>query len=152
MRDMESTISNFIGRQKLMTLATVEDSEPYCASLFYAFLPDEKILVFKSNEESIHIRQARKNSLVAGTINLASANILKLQGIQFSGVFMELSSPEIFQLASARYMQKFPFAGIIKKADFWAISLNQIKMTDNSLGFGKKLFWKREEVVSVVLS
>jgi len=30
------------------------------------------------------------------------------------------------------------------KAPVWGLKLNHIKMTDNALGFGKKLLWDRE--------
>jgi len=30
------------------------------------------------------------------------------------------------------------------KAPVWALTLTEIKMTDNALGFGKKLMWSRE--------
>lgn len=142
---MDTLISSFIEKQKLMTLATMDVSGPYCASLFYAFLPEENILVFKSDSETIHIRQALMNPKVAGTICSTPKTILKLQGIQFSGDFTDFASPEIFKLASEKYVNKFPFSVIINKADFWGISLNHIKMTDNSLGFGKKLLWERVE-------
>lgn len=142
---MDTLISSFIEKQKLMTLATMDVSGPYCASLFYAFLPEENILVFKSDSETIHIRQAIKKPKVAGTICSIPKTILKLQGVQFLGSFIDLYSHELFALASNKYLQRFPFSGIIKNADFWGISLNQIKMTDNSLGFGKKLLWERVE-------
>ena len=41
-----------------------------------------------------------------------------------------------------KYLKKFPFA-IISKTDLWLVKLKQIKMTDNRLGFGKKLHWTK---------
>lgn len=146
---METAIVKCIEKQKLMTLATSEEGMPYCASLFYAFLPANDLLVFKSDPQTIHIQQALKNGSVAGTIHANPVTILKLQGIQFTGFFTPLSETDLFDAASQVYMKKFPFAGVIHQADFWAIKLHHIKMTDNRLGFGKKLIWDARKVTEI---
>ncbi|MBK7558873.1 MAG: hypothetical protein IPI54_11635 [Chitinophagaceae bacterium] len=41
------------------------------------------------------------------------------------------------------YLAKHPLALAIP-GDIWALQLNSVKMTDSTLGFGKKLLWERE--------
>ncbi|MNF14966.1 hypothetical protein D3C80_2173750 [compost metagenome] len=45
-------------------------------------------------------------------------------------------------LARARYCKRFPIAKVMK-APVWQLNLQEVKMTDNTLGFGKKLHWAR---------
>jgi hypothetical protein len=40
------------------------------------------------------------------------------------------------------YLKRFPFA-LAAKLDLWILYIDYIKMTDNLLGFGKKLIWER---------
>jgi hypothetical protein len=39
------------------------------------------------------------------------------------------------------YLRRFPFA-IAAKLDLWVLYIDYLKMTDNRLGFGKKLEWR----------
>ena len=41
------------------------------------------------------------------------------------------------------YLKRFPFA-LAVKPDLWILYIDYIKMTDNRLGFGRKLEWRRE--------
>jgi len=41
------------------------------------------------------------------------------------------------------YLKRFPFA-LALKLDLWILHIDYIKMTDNRLGFGKKLEWRRQ--------
>jgi len=41
------------------------------------------------------------------------------------------------------YLLRFPFA-LAAKLDLWVLYIDYLKMTDNRLGFGKKLEWRRE--------
>ena len=124
-----------------MTLATSFENVPYCAHCFYAFDAKKGILVFKSAPDTNHIRQAVMNPMVAGTI--APDKLVKsaIRGIQFTGRF---TAPEGEQLADAKkiYYGKYPFAKVIAGSCF-TVELAALKMTDNTLGFGKKIEWKR---------
>ncbi len=40
-------------------------------------------------------------------------------------------------------MKRYPFA-ILMKTQLWVVDLDFIKLTDNRLGFGKKLIWKKD--------
>ena len=110
---------------------------------------DEKnfALVFKSKDETNHIKQALQNPNVAGTVLPDKLVKAKIQGIQFSGMLIEMNADSVKQ-AEDVYYKRFPFARVFNGA-LWSIELTEIKMTDNTLGFAKKLEWKREAQVEV---
>ena len=41
-------------------------------------------------------------------------------------------------------MKKFPIA-MLMETTLWVVSLTYLKMTDNKLGFGKKMIWSEEQ-------
>lgn len=137
---MNDSIRTFIQKQKNFTLCTAVNNVPYCASCFYAFLNDNNYLVFSSKKESKHIADALLNNMVAGTIIPDISKLGLIKGIQFSGNFIILSG-YMLERAKEAYYLKFPFS-ITMNVELWAIELLYIKMTDNKLGFGKKLEWK----------
>ncbi|RMG81050.1 MAG: hypothetical protein D6707_05425 [Bacteroidetes bacterium] len=114
---------------------------PHACYCFYAF--DEKLfrLIFLSDIHTLHIRQAMKNPLVAGTIESEHETVLKIKGVQFKGNFI-VPEPILEKKLYGIYYKKFPFAKA-KPEKIWAVDLTEIKMTDNTLGFGKKVYWKR---------
>jgi uncharacterized protein YhbP (UPF0306 family) len=138
---MDPKISAFIQEQKNMSICTSVHDEPWCACCFYVFLPEEKILVFKSSDKTRHILNALENNKVAGTILADIKGIGEIRGVQFTGLF---SSAEDNLLKQARktYYAKNPVA-LIMKGDLWAVKLSTVKFTDNSAGFANKLTWAR---------
>lgn len=42
-----------------------------------------------------------------------------------------------------RYVKRFPVARMLS-APVWEIRPDELKFTDNTLGFGKKLYWLRD--------
>jgi hypothetical protein len=138
---MDKKISNYISENKVLTIATSVNNVPYCANCFYVFDEDKKILIFLSDESTRHITEAIYNKNVAGTINTEVTTVAKIQGIQFTGEFIQPNEEEK-KLFYESYYDKFPFARA-KPSPIWGIQLHTIKMTDNTLGFGKKLKWNR---------
>ena len=63
----------------------------------------------------------------------------KIRGIQFQGI---ISEPESDLPANSKtaYLKRFPIAALMDTR-LWIVKLTYIKMTDNRLGFGKKLIW-----------
>ncbi|MGD0342664.1 MAG: hypothetical protein ABSA76_13260 [Bacteroidales bacterium] len=49
----------------------------------------------------------------------------------------------MFQKAKNAYLKKFPVAALMDTR-LWIVELTYIKMTDNRLGFGKKLIWTHD--------
>jgi len=143
MNKPEKSITDFIKKHHVLTLATSNNDEPYCANCFYTFLEDEVAFVFTSDKETKHIKDAMVQQYVAGSVVLETNMVGKIQGIQFNGI---LSSPqnELLETANKAYLKRFPFA-VLMNTTFWVLKISFIKMTDNRLGFGKKLIWKSEE-------
>lgn len=79
-------------------------------------------------------------------------NKLSVRGIQFEAEVLDNTAAEI-QDGMKDYFKKHPVA-LLMPGEIWALQVNQIKMTDNTLGFGKKIIWNRPEISeeSVVLS
>lgn len=69
--------------------------------------------------------------------------MLLIRGVQYSGRIRRLGGEEHEQAREA-YVKRFPVAMKVS-APLWEIQLEELKMTDNTLGFGKKRHWRREE-------
>ena len=135
----EKRVVRFINKHHVLTLATCSGSNPWCANCFYVYIEDENCLVFTSDYDTKHIRDVLKNCSVAGSIVLETKLVGKIQGIQFRGLMSEPGVDELPKVKSA-YLKRFPYA-VLMKTMFWKVNINYIKMTDNRLGFGRKLIW-----------
>lgn len=129
-------IGSFIQKHHVMSLATSLDDEISVCSLFYAYEPNTKTFVVASSNDTTHIQHILKNPKIAGNIVLETKIVGKIQGVQFRGFFSKLEDEKLKKL----YFKSFPHA-IIMKPDLWKIEVDYFKMTDNTLGFGKKLIW-----------
>lgn len=138
---MEERIENFIKSQTVVTIAVIADKgTPYCASCFYAYDEEHKMIIFKSDTSTNHIHYALDNHAIAGTIMPDALNKAAIKGIQFEG---ELIIDEVLkQKASSIYHKKYPFAKVMY-GEVWMVNFNSIKFTDNTLMFGKKILWDR---------
>jgi uncharacterized protein YhbP (UPF0306 family) len=146
--NMNEHIVDFIQKQKVATLCCVdEEKAPYCFSCFFAFDEVKHLLYFKTSASSHHGRLLQQNGRVSGTINPDKLNSLAIKGIQFSGQVVE-PDDSVTADASAIYHKKYPFAYAMK-GDIWTVRVTTIKMTDNTLGFGKKITWKLENCAPV---
>lgn len=138
---MDKAIQLFLNSERNLTFCTAVDNVPYCANCFYAFVDENKMLVFKSDSGTKHITNALINDQIAGTILPDIQKTGTIKGIQFSGKFIKPVG-ELLENAKKNYYLKYPFA-VVMQGDFWAIEILSIKMTDNTLGFGKKLVWEK---------
>ncbi len=139
----DSKFIKFIKKHHVLTMATSVDNRPWCANCFYAFSEDEPMFVFTSDQETKHASDAMKNKHVAGSVVLETSVVGKIQGLQFTGMMYEPKG-EFLKRANSVYMKRFPFAALMD-THLWVIELDYMKLTDNRLGFGKKLIWKKEE-------
>lgn len=140
MNSPEKSVVQFIKKHHVLTLATSKDNEPYCANCFYAFLDDEIAFVFTSDMETKHIQDSILQNFVGGSVVLETSVVGKIQGIQFNGILYKPEN-EMLDKANKAYIKRFPFAALMNTT-LWVVKLSYIKMTDNRLGFGKKLIWK----------
>ena len=141
---MEQKIISFIDGQKNLTFCTSVENIPQCASCFYAYMAEDNFIVFKSDEKTIHISNALINHKVAGTIIPDLDKTGTIKGIQFTGNFI-IPTGELLEKAKKKYYSKYPFSLVIP-GDLWVVEFVSIKMTDNTLGFGKKLAWEKEAI------
>ncbi len=135
---MDKKIEKYIKAHHLLTLAVCGKGEPYCANCFYAFNIENRSLIFASDIKTKHMKEAISNPKIAGTVSKETKNIGKIQGIQFTGRLK--NSLTLEEIRS--YFEKFPFAKSHKPL-LWSIELDFVKLTDNLLGFGKKIVWQR---------
>jgi hypothetical protein len=140
MNHPEKRIVDFLNDHHVLTLATCVENYPWCANCFYVYLEEENCFVFTSDDATKHVQDVAVNSKVAGSVVLETSTVGKIQGIQFLGK-MERPSKEIDSKVKKAYLKKFPFA-VLMKTSLWVLQLQYIKMTDNRLGFGKKLIWE----------
>lgn len=138
----ESRITDFFKEHHVLTMAVSNNSESWCANCFYVYLKDEEAFLFTSDSDTKHIVMGLQNNQVSGSIVLETKIIGKIRGIQFTGELQKVENTEHSKYR-IKYLKKFPFA-IIINTDLWIIKLSKVKMTDNRLGFGKKLYWERE--------
>lgn len=133
-------IIKFLKEHHVLTLATCNDNKPWCAHCFYVLLEDEMGLVFTSEIETRHIREALANCYVAGSIVLETTLAGKIQGIQFEGKLRILDN-HLSDKGNMAYLKRFPRT-ILMNTTLWFLELSHIKMTDNRLGLGNKLVWR----------
>ena len=141
---MDKRISQFIRRQTCLSCCSVDpEGNPWCFSAFYAFHEEGQLLFVKSSSSSRHGESLAKNRRVAGTLLPDKLSLLHIKGVQFEGELLAADHPAARD-AYASYHKRFPFS-IAMPGEVWTIRLQYVKFTDNSLGFGKKLNWSREE-------
>lgn len=135
-------ICRFLNAQHVLTLATCWEGEMWCANCFYAFDEARMALYFMTETRTRHGGMLLNNPKVAGTIAHQTKTIALIRGLQFSGEAVQLQG-EDEQRARSFYYQQFPAARLMS-APVWKLSLHQIKMTDNKLGFAKKIRWEKD--------
>ena len=139
---IDRRIIRFFRKHHVLTIATTVENEPWCANCFYVYLEEENALVFTTGNDTRHGQEFVKNPLVAGSVVLETMVIGKIRGIQFQGIVSEPGG-DILDRAKSRYLKRFPVAALMDTR-LWIVKLTYIKMTDNRLGFGKKLVWTHE--------
>jgi hypothetical protein len=137
---IDERIIRFFRKHHVLTVATSINGEPWCANCFYVYLEDANSLVFTTGHETRHGREFLKKRLVAGSVVLETAVLGKIQGIQFQGMVSEPDG-ELSEMARRSYLKRFPVA-MLMETNLWVVELTYIKMTDNRLGFGKKIIWE----------
>ena len=134
-KDLEKIVS-FLDEHHVLSLATRDDEEISVCSLFYVYEKDSKSFIVVSGDDTLHIQHIKKKSSVAGNILLETKTVGKIQGLQFRGEFLALEDKEL----SSHYYEAFPYAKLMNPK-LWQIKVNYFKMTDNRLGFGKKIIY-----------
>ncbi len=133
MKDLER-IEAFIAKHHLLTLATCDNDAPYCSSAFYAYDSDSKTFVIAGDTKTTHIQNALANQKVAANIHLETKEIGKIEGLQIQGTLHRCEDENRKKL----YFKTFPYA-LALHPTLWELHVRRFKLTDNKLGFGKKI-------------
>lgn len=135
-------MQQYLSRQHVFSLFTSFQSDVWPAICFYTFNSQTMSLYFLTETSTCHGQLMLKNPLVAGTICCQNKTVANIQGIQFIGKVDSLTGKEEKQ-ARQDYNRRFPVA-MVTSIPIWQLSLQQIKMVNNKLGFGTKLVWHRD--------
>ncbi len=132
-------ISDFFKQNRVATVCFTDTKNvPYCFTGFFVLNNGSATLVFKSSYGTSHEDSTLFSSMVSGTVLPEQLDVLKIKGIQFTG--RTLNQEEIIDEYISMYYKKYPFARVMG-GYIWAVSLQSIKFTDNTLLFGNKTKW-----------
>ncbi|EOI3502746.1 YhbP family protein [Cronobacter dublinensis] len=141
--DALDAISQWLAKQHVVTYCVGREDALWCANAFYVYDRERVAFYLLSDTKSRHGEMAGRKALVAGTVNGQTKTVARIRGVQFAGELRLVEAPESEALRE-RYNRRFPVARVMS-SPLWEIRLDEIKFTDNTLGFGKKLAWLRAE-------
>lgn len=137
-----AAISRWIARQHVITWCVARNGELWCANAFYIYDAHDVAFYVLSEDNTRHAQMSGPRASVAGTINGQPKTVALIRGVQFKGEIRRLEGKES-EAIRARYNHRFPVARVLS-APVWEIRPDELKFTDNTLGFGKKLYWLRD--------
>ncbi len=117
--ELDGRIEKFIGKHHVLTLATATEEG--------------------AGPDTRHARMLARNALTAASIVLETRVVGKVQGLQITGRTAPAAEGD-----KSLYLKKFPYAALAD-LNLWRMEAETMKLTDNTLGFGKKLIWQRQE-------
>lgn len=138
-----AAISRWLAKQHVVTWCVHREGDLWCANAFYYYDPERVAFYVLSEDKTRHAQMSGPIAPVAGTINGQPKNVALIRGVQFKGEILRLEGEESDAMRK-RYTRRFPMA-LAMSAPVWEIRLDELKFTDNTLGFGKKLHWLRSE-------
>jgi len=139
---LPAPILEFVAAQHVLGLATLADGEPWAASCFYALHAAGGALLILTSDDTRHGAAMRAEPRVAGTIAGQPRSVASIRGLQFQALARCLDGAAADE-AMALYVRRHPIARL-HRAPIWRLELQALKYTDNRLGFGSKLQWRRE--------
>ena len=138
--DQKTTIWLYLLSNHVLSLSANFEEECWSASLFYAGDPDNNAVYIMTDPATQHGALMLKNPVITGTICDQNADVSSLKGIQFKAFAAITATND----AMALYLERFPVAKKMA-GTLWKINFTVLKYTDNSLGFGTKLIWNKDE-------
>ena len=137
-----TAISRWLAKQHVVTWCVQQEGELWCANAFYLFDTQKVAFYILTEEKTRHAQMSGPQAAVAGTVNGQPKTVALIRGVQFKGEIRRLEGEES-DLARKAYNRRFPVARMLS-APVWEIRLDEIKFTDNTLGFGKKMIRLRD--------
>jgi len=138
-----TAIGRWLAKQHVVSWCVAKEDDLWCATAFYLYDPQRVAFYLLSETHTRHAQMSGDRAPVAGTINGQPKSVALIRGVQFSGEIRRLGEEESVA-PRARYNRRFPVARAMS-APMWEIRLSELKFTDNTLGFGKKLHWVRDD-------
>ena len=132
-------IEEFLTQHHVLTLATSNATELSACSLFYIYDEKERVFVVASANDTEHIQNLQHCNKVAGNIPLETKEIGVIRGVQFKATMQLVENNRLKKL----YYKAYPYA-LAMLPTLWKVEVKSFKMSDNRLGFGKKLLWSRD--------
>lgn len=137
-----AAISRWLAKQHVVTWCVANRGELWCANAFYIYDPQKVAFYLLSEDHTRHSQMTGLQANIAGTVNGQPKTVALIRGVQFTGEIWRLEEAESVG-PRAQYNRRFPVARVLS-APMWEIRLTELKFTDNTLGFGKKLHWIRD--------
>lgn len=137
-----AAISRWLAKQHVVSWCVAREGELWCANAFYVYDPQRVAFYLLSEETTRHGQMTGKQAPVAGTVNGQPKTVALIRGVQFKGEIRLLEGDEAEE-KRALYVRRFQVARVLS-APVWELRLDELKFTDNTLGFGKKLHWLRD--------
>lgn len=135
-------ISRWLEKQHVVSWSVAKEGQLWAASAFYIFDRQTVSFYLLSEESTRHAQMSGKCASVAGTVNGQPKTVALIRGVQFRGEIRLLEGEESLAVRE-RYNRRFPVARMMP-APVWQIRIDELKFTDNTLGFGKKFHWLRQ--------
>ena len=137
-----TAISKWLAKQHVVSWCVAKEGELWCANAFYVYDAQRVAFYLLSEETTRHGQMTGQQAPVAGTINGQPKTVALIRGVQFKGEIRLLDGDEAAE-KRALYVRRFQVARVLS-APVWELRLDELKFTDNTLGFGKKLHWLRD--------
>lgn len=136
-----TAISRWLAKQHVVTRC-VQQEGTLVRQCLLSFDAQKVAFYILTEEKTRHAQMSGPQAAVAGTVNGQPKTVALIRGVQFKGEIRRLEGEES-DLARKAYNRRFPVARMLS-APVWEIRLDEIKFTDNTLGFGKKMIWLRD--------
>ena len=137
---MDDRIIDFLSNNHLLSLATSKENIPHACNCYYVYDQTHQVLIFSSDSKTKHANHFLDNPNVSAAISKDNIDYKKIQGIQLTGVVHSIQKD--LDRYTEVYLNKFPFAKNMPLY-LWFLEIISVKMTDNNLGFGNKINWKK---------
>ena len=137
---MDDRIIDFLSNNHLLSLATSKGNIPHACNCYYVYDQTQQVLIFSSDSKTKHVNHFLDNPNVSAVISKDNIDYKKIQGIQLKGVVHSIQKD--LDRYTEVYLNKFPFAKNMPLY-LWFLEIISVKMTDNNLGFGNKINWKK---------
>lgn len=136
-----TAVTRWLAKQHVVTWCVHHDGELWCANAFYLF-DAQKMVFYVLTEENAPCADVRAARADCRHGKWSAQTVALIRGVQFKGEIRRLEGQES-EAARNAYNRRFPVARMLP-APVWEIRLDEVKFTDNTLGFGKKMHWQRD--------